>query len=337
MTITRTIPVVDGMTRARFEAEILPAARPVVMKNLVGDWPAVARARESSESVAAYLKAMDTSGQPAHVGLLPPQYNGRFFYKPDMDGYNFFSDRRSVSAVIDWLVANRERGDVMATYIQSLVLELYMPGFAEANTLSLLDQTYGPRMWIGNHVRTQTHFDPSHNIACCVAGSRRFTLFPPEQIDNLYPGPFDTGPGGVPVSMAAIEEPDFVTYPRLAQALEAGMYGDLEPGDAIYVPYAWWHHVQSAPGFNVLVNYWWNEAGGQWLSPLPALYAAILTLRDLPAGQKAVWRHILDLYVFDDPAAAAAHLPQERRSAFGAMTQKTRERLLLMIKSSLRL
>ena len=337
MTINKNIPVLEGVDRARFEREILPARQPVVMKGLVGDWPVVTKARESVEAVAGYLKAMDTSGKKTSVGLLPPQYKGRFFYKPDMDGYNFFSDQRNVSAVIDWLVANRIRDDVTTTYIQSLILADYMPRFAGENILPVLDQSYGPRMWIGNNVRTQTHFDPSHNIACCVAGARRFTVFPPEQIDNLYPGPFDTGPGGVPVSMAAIEEPDFTTYPKLAQALEAGMNADLEPGDAIYVPYAWWHHVQSGPGFNVLVNYWWNEAGADWLAPVNALYAAILTLRDLPPDQKAVWKHVLDLFVFGDTEASVAHLPEDRRSAFGPITVEMRDRLRQMIKTSLRL
>ncbi|MDV6329827.1 cupin-like domain-containing protein [Asticcacaulis sp. 201] len=333
----RPIPVVTGIDRARFDADILPAGQPVIMKGLVNDWPAVARARQSDAAVRDYLKAFATPGKAVPVSVLPPLFKGRFFYNDEVNGYNFTTDTRPLAALFDWLVENREREDFVTIYAQSVILSEYMPGFEDENRLSLLDTSFGPRMWIGNRVRTQTHFDPSHNIACLVAGRRRFTLFPPDQIDNLYPGPFDFAPGGVPVSMASLEDPDFERFPRLKDALEAGLQGDLEPGDAVFVPYAWWHHVQSREGFNILVNYWWNDAGSDWLSPNTALYAAILTLRDLPPAQKQVWRHILDRYVFDAPDEAVAHLPDSGKHGFGRMTQAVRDKLRALIKGSLRL
>jgi len=322
---------VSGVDRARFEAEILPDGQPVVMRGLVTDWPVVHKARESDAALADYLKRFDTSGRPANVSLLPPQEKGRFFYAPDMRGYNFGADKRSVSGVLDWLLANGGRADMPTAYIQSLILKAYLPGFEAENPTPLLVRPPGARMWIGNRVRTQTHFDPSHNIACLVAGRRRFTLFPPEQIDNLYPAPFDTGPGGVAVSMAGIEEPDFETYPRLRAALATAQVTELEPGDAIYVPYAWWHHVQSLADFNILINTWWNDDEADWLPPNAALFTAIMALRDLSQDQKAIWKHIFDLYVFGD-GAAVKHIPQHARSAFGDLTPEVRAKLKGLIK-----
>ena len=63
------------------------------------------------------------------------------------------------------------------------------------------------------------HFDAVDNLGFVVAGSRRFTLFPPDQVSNLYVGPFDLTPSGVPVSMPAHDAPDLDRYPRYREAL----------------------------------------------------------------------------------------------------------------------
>ncbi len=324
----------DGgaIDRARFAADILPGGQPVVMRGLNAHWPAVQAAQTSRQAIADYLTRMDVTKQAVPVSVLPPEHRGRFFYNDDVTGYNFFVDKRSVSGVIDWLAENGERDDMVTVYIQALLLSVYMPQFEQDNVLDVLETSYGGRMWIGNAVRTQTHFDPSHNIACVVAGSRRFTLFPPEQIANLYPGPFDRAPGHVPVSMASIEAPDFERYPRFRDALAVAQTTVLEAGDALFIPYGWWHHVQSSPGLNVLVNYWWTEQGEQWVSPFLGLYNSILAIRDLPPEQKRIWRGIFDTYIFADDDAAIAHLPEGGRGVFGAITAEVRQRVIGIIR-----
>ena len=329
------VRVVTGVDRARFEAEILPARQPVVMKGLVCDWPVVQAAQESNAAVTGMFKRLDTSGKLANISILPPIRKGRFFYNDDLTGYNFMVDQSTVSALLDRLLENEAREDFVTIYAQSLILADYMPAFEADHPLAMLASSTGPRLWLGNRVRTQTHFDPAHNIACAVAGKRRFTLFPPDQIDNLYPGPFDFAPGGVPVSMVPLENPDFGKYPLFAQALEQAQYADLEPGDALYIPYAWWHHVQSQTGFNALVNYWWNEAGTDWISPNIALYAAVLTLRDLPDDQKHIWKHVMERYVFGDTAGAVAHLPESGRHGFGRLLPVVRARLKGFIRTAM--
>ena len=32
----------------------------------------------------------------------------------------------------------------------------------------------------------------------------------------------------------------------------------VEPGDTLYIPPLWWHHVESY-GFNVMVNTWYDD------------------------------------------------------------------------------
>ena len=75
-------------------------------------------------------------------------------------------------------------------------------------------KTVLPRIWLGNAITTPTHLDEWNNIGCVVAGRRRFTLFPPEQIANLYIGPLDFAPTGAPMSLVSLHEPDFERFPR---------------------------------------------------------------------------------------------------------------------------
>ena len=100
--------------------------------------------------------------------------------------------------------------------------------------------------------------------------------------------------------MVSLHEPDLARFPRFAEALRHALSAELEPGDALYIPYGWWHHVESLTPFNVLVNYWWNTAPKAG-SPYGVLLHAALTLRDMPADQRAVWRALFEHFIFTDP------------------------------------
>ena len=79
-------------------------------------------------------------------------------------------------------------------------------GSTADNRLELLPPELArPRIWLGNRSEVSAHFDLSDNIACVVAGRRRFTLFPPDQVANLYVGPLDHTMAGQPASMVAAQ------------------------------------------------------------------------------------------------------------------------------------
>ena len=106
-------------------------------------------------------------------------------------------------------------------------------------------------------------------------------------------------PALVPISMVPLTDPDFERFPRYREALDAALVAELEPGDAVYIPYLWWHGVQSLGSFNVLMNYWWHR--DDVAARLP--YAAFLRLAydlfsDMPAEHRQAWRALYDHYVF---------------------------------------
>ena len=93
-------------------------------------------------------------------------------------------------------------------YVGSTLIDGYFPGFRKDNDLGFAAHGIDPppSIWIGNRTMASCHFDAPNNIACCVVGRRRFTLFPPEQIFNLYPGPLEPTPGGQAVSLVELRQ-----------------------------------------------------------------------------------------------------------------------------------
>ena len=132
------------------------------------------------------------------------------------------------------------------------------------------------------------------------------------------------------MSCAQLTQADPARFPRLHLALEHAQQAELGPGDALFIPYGWWHHVESLTPFNVLVNYWWNDAPDHG-APHGALLHSLLAIRDLPADQREVWAALFRELVFTDPEIALAHLPAAKRGMLGPpsaeRTRAIRERL----------
>ena len=318
------------MTPAIFAAEIEPCYHPVVLRGLAKDWPAVAAARRSDAEWAAYLTGYDR-GAPVDAFLGPAAMQGRYFYADDLKGFNFERRRGPLAGVLDFLLRSAEDPAPPAFYVGATPVPETLPGFDSANPMTLLArETAIPRAWIGNRSTVTTHFDVSDNIAVVVAGRRRFTLFPPEQLPNLYIGPLDHTMAGQPASLVSLHDPDLVRFPRFPEAMAAAMTAELEPGDAIYVPSLWWHHVEALAPVNMLVNYWVDppaDAG----SPFDAMVHGILAIAALPAPRRAAWRAFFDHYVFRPTSDPAAHLPAENRGILADQTPELRERLRLFL------
>lgn len=298
MTDFKSVDSYDNVTRELFETTIVPKNRPAILKGLIAHWPCVQAAKDSPEALGAYLKRFD-SRKPGLVSVCAPELKGQFFYNEAMNGFNFRNFNQTISYAVDWLLNNQHKAEVEAVYLQALPVNVHFPTIGSDMDMPLLDSAVVPRVWLGNTLRTQTHFDLAQNIACHVAGEKVFTLFPPDQLANLYPGPLDRTPAGVPISLVSLEEPDFERFPRFQKALDVALQARLEPGDALYMPELWWHHVQTTGPLNMLVNYWWTENRGDLVSPFLPIYMAALSHKRLPPEQRAVWRDLYDYFICD--------------------------------------
>jgi hypothetical protein len=299
---------------ARFHEEIRPARQPVVIRGLAADWPAVAAARRGDRAIADYLLGFRPA-KPVRGIMIAPELQGRFFYDADLTGFNFSEHQGRLDAFLSELlrIAPEPRPNGMA--VQSETIPELLPGFVEANPMPLVPGVV-PRIWLGNRIRVAPHYDLMENIGVCLAGARRFTVFPPEQLPNLYPGPFELTPAGTPVSMVDPLAPDLHRYPCFTEAWSHARQATLEPGDALYLPYAWWHGVEALEPVSILVNYWWNEAPEGSGGGYDALLHAMLAYRHLPADERAVWRMMFDHYIFGE-GDPAAHLPAHAKGIMG--------------------
>jgi len=325
----------QSIDRAVFENEIFPANRPAVLKGLLRNWPSVQAGRQSHKHVVDYFNRLDTGGE-VNVVIGPPEIGGRFFYTDDYESFNFESKDMTIRMALGILASLAEDPRPPAIALQAMHIPDIMPSFLEDNTMPLLDSDVAPRMWMSNRSMIATHFDNNHNIACVVSGSRRFTVFPPEQLTNLYLGPLLRTPGGTPISVVDLREPDFKKFPRFRQALESAQEAVLEPGDAIYIPILWWHGVESLDPLNILVNYWWNDTLAAHHKPIVALIHSVALMSGLPAEQREVWRAFFDYFAFQAEGDPAAHLPSELRDVLGDLSAADRDQILLFVAERLK-
>ena len=320
------IEVVEGCTPEHIPAQLLQSTQPLVLKGLVNNWPLVQAGRKSPQQGFAYL-CQFYNGQPVNTAIGNADNDGKIFYNGDFSGFNYQRQRTPLDQVYNQVQTLAQQGSARAFYVDSAPVDFCAPGLRQHNDLALGE--FNPRvsLWLGNKTRVQAHHDLPDNIACVVLGRRRFTLFPPEQLPNLYIGPLDFNPAGPAISLVDIYQPDFARYPRYREALAAARFAELEAGDAIFIPSLWWHQVEGLEPFNVMMNYWWTAYPAYCGSPLDAFNHALMNIKSLPADERQAWKQLFDFYVFDAQPDNFAHIPPQRLGLLGDLDETAVRRM----------
>lgn len=301
----KTLPACDS---ANLQQIIATATTPIVFTQQCLHWPLVQAGLSSATAAADYLRQF-YQGEPVNACLVPAEHQGRVFYNEDCTGFNFQAGKIDFNQFLDRLLA-QAADDASTLYMGSTEIQRWFSGLGEENSIELPGITPLTSLWIGNQSRIAAHYDFPHNLACNVVGSRTFTLFPPEQIANLYPGPMEFAPGGQDISMVDFEQPDLQQFPRFPQALAAAQTATLVPGDVLFIPSMWWHHVKALTPFNALLSHWWRDTPAYLGRPNNALLMSILSLRSLPKAQRQAWKAIFEHYIFDHDEVSQQHIPE---------------------------
>lgn len=304
------VKTLQGLSLADVLSFIHAADSPIIFKGLCKDWPLVKAGLLSDASAADYLRQF-YQGQPVSACYIEPEHQGRVFYNAEQNGFNYQGGKIDFNQLLDRLFALNNQDNAPTYYMGSTEINNWFPGLAEHNTLKLDGITPLTSVWLGNRSRIAAHYDFPQNLACNAVGHRVFTLFPPEQIGNLYPGPMEFAPGGQDVSMVDFAAPDFARFPKFAEALQHAQVAQLEPGDLLFIPSMWWHHVEAQDAFNVLISHWWRDTPAFLGRPNNALSMAVLSLRSLPKAQRQAWKAIFDYYIFEHDNVSQEHIQPE--------------------------
>ncbi|HEV2271034.1 MAG TPA: cupin-like domain-containing protein [Steroidobacteraceae bacterium] len=324
------------LTPKRFQQEVVEGCQPVVLRGLVAEWPVVQAGRGSAARLKDYLAAFDVGARvEAYFGN--PAIAGKYYYASDFKGFNFERRMMRMLDALQVMVEEMDRPEAPSIYVGSVPTGDSLPGFAAANAMPLLGQRASPRIWLGTRSNVSCHHDTFDNIACVIAGRRRFTLFAPELIGKLYVGPIDNTMAGAPVSLAAsadaAQEGQFPLFEEIrAQALRA----ELEAGDALYLPKLWWHKVESLAPFNGLVNYWWDAFSAGPDAPYTSMLLAMIAIAERPAAERQAWKAFFDHYVFRTNGHPLAHLSPEQHGLLGPLKPENYARIRARVMHMLR-
>jgi hypothetical protein len=314
---------------------LMAEQQPTVLKGVVRDWPLAAAGRRSPDAAIDYILSF-YGGAPVAGYTAAPELAGRYFYDETATQLNFTRERVQLDEYLGRVRAHLNDPRAPSYYVGSTDLDAYLPGFRRENDLVLNHPMFTENpplasIWLGNRTIATAHYDMSNNIACCLVGRRRFTLFPPEQVANLYPGPLEPTPGGQVLSMVDFRAPDLERFPGFAEALAVAQVAELAPGDILFYPALWWHHVEALDSFNAMINYWWNVAPAFLDSPQNTLLHAMLSLRDRPEPEKRAWRELFDYYIFGPAERPIGHLPEAARGTLAPLDEARARRLRAML------
>ena len=241
----------------------------------------------------------------------------------------------TLDLLLDTILELKDKENPSTAYMGSTSIDYVLPGLTKDNDFKINNESPIKSIWIGNSSVVPPHFDVPDNIAFVCSGKRKFTLFPPDQVKNLYIGPLEFTPAGQPISLVDIYNPDLSKFPKFESAKNHGKSAELLPGDAIFIPSLWWHQVESFGPLNILVNYWWRNVPSYMGNPMDALMHSILSVRDLPRHQKDNWINMFKHYVFDYENKNFDHIPNDLHGAVGDIDDNLAKKIRALLLNNL--
>jgi len=131
------------------------------------------------------------------------------------------------------------------------------------------------RIWVGAAGTTsRLHRDWPENLFAQIVGRKRFILIDKRLSARVYS---HSRLSKVPnFSRVDIENPDYARFPKLRGVPQLSVV--VEPGELLYIPRMWWHHVRSLEP-SISINLWFGNGLVAAVSMLSQAYARLRKLR----------------------------------------------------------
>ncbi len=221
-------------------AALRRAGRPVILDGLLDDWPAASaftitglRERFGDRE----LPVLKTEGGRLAVDV----EKGVAFETLRLRDY---VDRVLCGAPMDTYLATP-----LDTWLPELQAEMPPPRYCRDAPWK------NPRLWLSAAgTVVPLHRDVAQNVFYQLVGRKRFLVYPPAAAPWLYSQPIRSALANY--ARVDPEQPDDERFPlsRLVAPVEIV----LGPGDAMFLPSRWWHHVRSLET-SLSVAYWWAD------------------------------------------------------------------------------
>jgi hypothetical protein len=218
-----SIPTVDKIDPARFFDEFYAANRPVVLTGLVDHWPALTNwsldyLAKKVGNAAVELQAQRTAA----------------------DDYELAKDRHKrvlpMRAVIDAIRQAEATNDFYVTaYNDTTNKQTLAALWQDVGDISILQPTGGRDgfFWLGpKGTLTPFHHDLTNNLLVQVMGGKRVHMVPSWDVGRMR---------NFTHCFSGRSPADWVDGKDLPPLLECV----IGPGDALFLPVGWWHHVEA--------------------------------------------------------------------------------------------
>ena len=212
---------VSEISRDDFQSKYMHPERPLVIESLAADWPA--RRKWTPEFF-----------RQEHGHRLVKVYDHSFA----TPGETYMSSLRTIPLrdYIDQVI--HQDGDLrmflynMVREAPELKQDVIFPDLADGFSKMFIFMFFG---CTGSVTPIHYDIDMTHVFHTPLYGRKRVVLFAPDQSRRLYQHPFTIR------SYVNVDEPDYQRFPALAGA--RGYQAILEPGETIFIPSGYWHHI----------------------------------------------------------------------------------------------
>ena len=223
---------VKSITKAEFVKNSLKPQKPVVIENLIGDWPAY------DKWSLDYIKEIAGDKEV-------PLYDDRPVTHED--GFNQAHAKMKMADYIDLLKREPTNYRIFLYNIMKEVPSLKKDFKFPKIGLRLIKQI--PMVFFGGEnskVFMHHDIDWANILHFHFHGKKRCILFPPDQTENLYKVPHSL----ITREYIDFDHPDYEKFPVLKKA--EGLVCDLKHGETLYMPEGYWHYMKYVtPGFSM--------------------------------------------------------------------------------------